>query len=268
MKQKILDLLKEYTGKKYIKLTNTGNSAVFLSLLIAKKLGKEEILIPNQGGWLTFKTFPIDLKLKIMEIKTNYGILDLGDLNKKIDNKSALLITNMAGYFAQNPIKEIEKICKDKNCFFILDNSDSIKCKENPDIVFGSFGEWKPVNLHYGGFIGVDNKEYFEKIDREYFLMFKFNEKFNEKLYFKLTELDKRMKMFFDLNKKIKRDLKDFDIIHKDKKGINVVVKFKDEKEKDKLIKYCNKNNLEYTICPRYIRVNEKAVSIEVKRIN
>jgi len=34
------------------------------------------------------------------------------------------------------------------------------------------------------------------------------------------------------LNKKIKDDLKRYDIIHKNKKGINVLVKFNNEKEK------------------------------------
>ena len=39
------------------------------------------------------------------------------------------------------------------------------------------------------------------------------------------------------------------------------------QEEKGKIIKYCEENNLQYTICPRYIRVNCDAISIEVKRI-
>ena len=57
------------------------------------------------------------------------------------------------------------------------------------------------------------------------------------------------------------------DIINPGKHGINVVIKFKDKEQKEKLIKYCKENKLEYTECPRYIRVEEDAVSIEVKRI-
>ena len=37
-------------------------------------------------------------------------------------------------------------------------------------------------------------------------------------------------------------------------------------KEKKELIAYCEKNGYEYTECPRYIRVLENAISIEVKR--
>ena len=48
--------------------------------------------------------------------------------------------------------------------------------------------------------------------------------------------------------------------------GHNVIVKFNTDEEKEKIINYCDKNELEYTLCPRYIRVEENAVSIEVKR--
>ena len=55
-------------------------------------------------------------------------------------------------------------------------------------------------------------------------------------------------------------------MLHRKKKGINVVVKYYSENERERLIKYCNNENLDYTICPRVIRVNERAVCIEVKR--
>jgi len=48
---------------------------------------------------------------------------------------------------------------------------------------------------------------------------------------------------------------------------INVIIKFDDEEVKQRIIEYCKENNLEYTVCPRYIRVNENAVSIELKRL-
>lgn len=266
MKAKITELLKQYTKHPYIKLVNTGNSAIFLSFLIAKKLGKEKIAIPDQGGWLTFKTFPEILGLEVIEVKTDYGIIDLGDLKKKIDKKTALIMTNLAGYFAKQPIAQISEICKQKGGLFIVDNTDSIIGNGTPDIYVASFGVWKPVNLGYGGFISVKNKDYFN-LDKEFFLMLKFNEKFYNELYKKLIKVDNRLNNFYKISLKIKKDLKDFDIIHRNEKGINVIVKYKNEIEKNKMIKYCKENKLEYTICPRYIRVNERAVSIEVKRM-
>ena len=56
-------------------------------------------------------------------------------------------------------------------------------------------------------------------------------------------------------------------LIHPSMHGINIAVEFADETEKERVINYCNKNNIEYTICPRYIRVECDAVSIEVKRL-
>ena len=76
-----------------------------------------------------------------------------------------------------------------------------------------------------------------------------------------------RIAMYERVNKKIKNDLKEFDVIHRESKGINVIVKFKDDEEKEKIINCCKTNSYEYTVCPRYIRVNENAVSIEVKRL-
>ena len=67
--------------------------------------------------------------------------------------------------------------------------------------------------------------------------------------------------------KKIVNDLKDFTIIHKNDLGFVVVVKFATDEEKEKIINYCNKESLPWTECPRYIRLNKKAISIEVKRL-
>jgi len=61
--------------------------------------------------------------------------------------------------------------------------------------------------------------------------------------------------------------VKQENIIHKDSKGINVIIRFSSDTEKERLINYCDKNNLEHTLCPRYIRVNVDALSIEVKRL-
>jgi len=74
--------------------------------------------------------------------------------------------------------------------------------------------------------------------------------------------------LYFDsVRKKVINDLKDFKIIHKEKKGINVVVKYHNEREKERVIDYCKSKNLEYVLCPNYIKVNERAVSIEIKRL-
>lgn len=268
MEQKIINLLKRYTRYKYIKLAQRGNKAIFAALECAKQLNpKKYVLIPDQGGWLTFLHYPKKLGFKIKRIKTNYGIINLNDLKNKMKNASALIYTNPAGYFAEQPVNEIYKICKNK-CLVILDASGSISnCNGNyADIIIASFGKWKPVNLEYGGFISFkEKKNYIQSKDMLNELSFD-NKKLNL-LYEKLKNLKKRYDLFYKVNKKIKKDLKNFRIIHKNKKGINVVVAFSNEKTRDKFINYCEKNKYEFTICPSYIRVNKKAISIEVKRL-
>jgi hypothetical protein len=82
-----------------------------------------------------------------------------------------------------------------------------------------------------------------------------------------LKILTKKINFFHLICKKVKNDLRSFNIIHRDKNGINVIVGFKDQKEKESIINYCGSNGYEFTECPRYIRVNADAISIEIKRL-
>jgi len=83
----------------------------------------------------------------------------------------------------------------------------------------------------------------------------------------KIELLPEKFKFFFSKVKEIKEDLKDFKILQKNKRGLNVVVAFSNEEEKEKIISYCKEKKLEFSECPRYIRVNKNAISIEVKRL-
>jgi len=57
------------------------------------------------------------------------------------------------------------------------------------------------------------------------------------------------------------------ELLHPKSLGINVVVRYADSAEKKRLIDYCERKCLEYTLCPRNIRVMCDAISIEVKRL-
>ena len=269
-KEKVLDLLREYTGFHNIYLTQRGNKAIRAALAAAKNLNpKSHCLVPDQGGWITYQQYPKKLQLWLNELKTDYGIINLEDLKSKTNLASSLIYSNPAGYFAEQPIEEIYEICKDK-CVVILDATGSLgdnkNLGKNADIIVGSFGKWKPVNLTYGGFIAFKSENAYE-LHKEIIEDLSFDEKYLEKLFDKLKNVKKRYKKFYDLNRKIKEDLKKHDIIHPEKKGINVIVKFSNEEERVQLLNYCKENELEYTFCPRYIRVNENAISIEVKRV-
>ena len=69
------------------------------------------------------------------------------------------------------------------------------------------------------------------------------------------------------MNKKVKKQLKDFDVIHRNEHGINVVVKTDSSERKAEVIDFCKVYGYDYVLCPKYYRVMEEAVSIELKRL-
>ncbi|MFH2021388.1 MAG: DegT/DnrJ/EryC1/StrS family aminotransferase [archaeon] len=265
-KTKATDRLKLLTGKKHIVFTDRGNTAILLALKLAKSLGKTTAFLQDQGGWITYSQYTKKLKFEQVNIGTDYGIVEKNNL-KNLDNKSVLLINSMPGYFAvQENMKEIENICRKKDIFLINDASGTIglELAKYGDIILGSFGEWKPVEVGYGGFLAFDG---------DYTKLFEENNKrpvndFYEKLIQELAKLKTKQNSQFETAEKIKKQLKDFDIIHRERKGYNVIVKFSSNDERAKIVDFCKIYNYEFTMCPRYIRVNEDAVSIEVKRLN
>lgn len=271
---KILDLIKEYTGHTIVKLLSRGNAAIFSALVIAKKNNpKPFLLIPDQGGWISFQKYPQMLGFELRTIKTNRGIIDLIDLEEKASSGSALLLTSFAGYFAEQPLSYISNICKKNKCLIIEDASgaisDSILCNsEFSDIIIGSFGKWKPVNNNYGGFLALSNKEMLEKA-KDIFSADKFYP-FYDKLLVNLSKVPDRITKNLELQSKVKKDLLELNlkVLHPDKRGLNVVVKPFNSDDREKILSYCKKNNYEYVECPKYIRVEEDAISIELKRLD
>jgi len=268
MEDKIIDILKKYTRHDHIYLTERGNKAILAALKIVKESESEKILIPDQGSWMTYFQYAKKLKFEIKGLETDYGVIDLDILKNNLKDASALIYSNPAAYYAEQPIKEIYETCKKNNIIVILDISGSIGSDfydaDYADIIVCSFGKWKPINLGYGGFISIGN--IYGK-NKDYLRNLKFEKSYCTNLYGKLVNLKKRYEFFEKINKKIKDDLKQFNILNINKKGINVIVKFNDEKEKNKIVDYCEKNKYEFVECPKMIKVNEKAISIEVKRL-
>ena len=154
MKKKCSDILKKLTGKKHIFFTNRGNTSIKLALKLAKDLEKKKAFIQDQGGWITYEQFLKKFKYEFYLLDTDYGIIDLKLLRQKLDKESVLLINSMPGYFViQENMKEIYDLCKKKECFLINDVSGSIgkDIAKYGDLIIGSFGRWKPLNIKYGG---------------------------------------------------------------------------------------------------------------------
>ncbi len=266
LSKKIDQKIQKLTRHEYVHLTDRGNSAIFLAMHIAKKMNpKKDILIPDQGGWFSYKGYPQFFDLNIVEIKTNYGIIDLKDLKRKAKNASAFIFSSFAGYFAEQPLRKITTICKKAGCLVIEDASGAIGdtklCNGRySDIIVGSFGKWKPVACGYGGWISMNRKDYFEAA-KDAMSITKIHPYFYGEIGDALR--NNKLKKLLELQKRVKQDLEDFEILHREKRGINVVVKFD-----AKVLAYCQEKGYQYVLCPSYIRVNEKAISIELKRLN
>jgi len=269
MKNKIVEILRKYTKHDNIFLTSRGNKAILAALKILKNNNVNKILVPDQGAWFTYTQYAKKLKFDVKILKTDYGVIDL-DVLKENAKADVLIYSNPAAYYAEQPIKEIYDICRDNKIIVILDISGCIGSDfyhgNYADMTVCSFGKWKPINLGYGGFISLKDKKISEKI-KDYLKKLEFDEDYYSLLFEKLERLKNWYDILEKINKRIKDDLKHFEILHKDKKGLNVIVKFNSKKEKTSLIEYCEKNKYEFVVCPKSIKVNEDAISIEVKRL-
>ncbi|MBI4919107.1 DegT/DnrJ/EryC1/StrS aminotransferase family protein [archaeon] len=260
----VFDKIKEITGKKYIKLDKSGDHAIKRIIALCVLFGKDRLLIQDQGGWLTYKSFARRNGLMVVEVKTDYGVIDLADFENKLTPNCAVLINSLAGYFAEQPIEKIFELCQSKQCLLINDISGSVGTKNGMigNILICSTGTYKPINLGYGGFIATNDEDLFNKIVNNVF-----DEKKLPGLEREVDRLEARKKNFRKISTQIKEDLKDMNILHREDKGINVVIKYDNQEQKERIINYCKEKNYPFTECPRYIRVLDTAISIEVKRL-
>jgi dTDP-4-amino-4,6-dideoxygalactose transaminase len=265
VQEKVVEKLKEMTGCKHVFLLDRGNSAIFTAMYVVKTKNMT-LAIPDQGGWLTYKDYPPKLDLHFMEYPTDYAkVTEESFVNAK--NK-AYLVCQPGGYFVQQELGMIRQ----KAEFLILDVSGSIGNDDvknsRADIVVGSFGRWKPINLGKGGFFATNSDEI---VDIAKLIMgqrkFKPDASEAEMLLRLLDRVKDRYSMFEEHCQKIKQDMKEFEILHMDSHGINVVIKTDNLHDKDQVMQYCDENNYEFTQLPRYIRADCEGVSIEVKRL-
>lgn len=266
MIEEIKHNLADLSGCSNIKLVKSGNKAILYALRIAKRLGKINVFIQDQGGWITYYQYSKRLNLEVIKLKTDFGLIDKHELAAKLDDKSVLLINSMPGYLALENMNDIAAICRENRSMIINDISGSIGTDNAKfgDIVVCSFGKDKPVNYGEGGFIGVKNSDYFDLIAMQEISP---GAGFAERI----KTLNNRLAKISVIREQLLAGLINLGfqekLIHPSRHGINIAVRFADDTEKERVINYCDKNNVEYTICPRYIRVECDAVSIEVKRL-
>jgi dTDP-4-amino-4,6-dideoxygalactose transaminase len=273
-KQEALKLLSSHTKHKQVRLVQRGNAAIFCALVIAKKTNpRRYVLIPDQGGWLSFKTYPQILGFDIRTVKTDRGVVDLSDLDNKAKDAAALLVTSFAGYSAEQPMKEISSVCRKNGCILIEDASGAVGDEKLcdgtlSDIIVGSFGRWKPVNAGYGGFMSAAKKEHIEAAAEILSTTNHYPE--YDALLAKLKQAPSRISSMIKLAEKVKKELSEHfpgtSILHRNLRGLNVIALCPTDSDKKNIKAYCDRKGYEYVKCPNYTRVEEDAISIELKR--
>jgi hypothetical protein len=267
MKTEILSLLRKLTRHPHVEIVLRGNSAINSALSLVEK--DKVILIPEEGGWIHYQKAPKKLGYKHLEVKCDDAKIDLIDLKRKLTEGEcgAFLYQNPGGYFAEEPLKEVYALCHKHGCLVILDASGSIGTEmcdgRYADIIMGSFGEWKLVEAKGGGFISCQDQKIFGELKLELLE----DKKQLEIIHSELLKLPTRIKWLTKKRKKVLFDLKRFGVVHPNDPGFVVVVKYSLESEKKQLTDYCQKEKLPFTECPRYIRLNSNAISIEIKQL-
>ena len=246
--------LKEFVGKKHITLTSRGNKAIKLAFEYAKSIGHTVLCIPDQGGWITYRQYGNKLKFEVVEIATSDGAMDYS----LVPDSCCLVVNSLPGYAVDQSNIELSELHA-RGIFVILDIAGVIGMDNDCDIMVGSFGKHKPINAFYGGFIATDLDVEFESdYDMSNF----------EDLQKHLDNLGDRIEFLAEKRSQIIEKLETFKIVRPDDAGINVLVEFDSEEEKEKIVSIVESEGFEWTLCPRYIRLMRDAISVEVKRLS
>lgn len=264
----------EKTGHEYSKIVGSGNSAI----LAVMSNFKGKVMVPDQGGWSGFRKMADFKGIETVEVPTDKGIIDPDVLDSYIKAQSpeALFITSFAGYMAEQPIKELYKVCEDNGVLLVEDASGSIGDPEkrlangkHAHVIIASTGTPKTVNIGSGGFITTDDKKLLD--NSNYILK---SLKADPVTCAGITEEIKKASEIVSSTMKsceiLKEKLKELQICHRNKRGINVCI----SNDNPKKTGYNLRQSLKVdgggivTVCPRYDRIKEKAVCIELKNLD
>jgi hypothetical protein len=285
--------LKKIIDKKELYFTKRCNKSIELAVSMAADkldtldtLKEKFLLIQEEGGWLTYEENAKKKKLTLVKMKMNDGKTSderlLDDMNEDGFNNSILLLHSMPGYSYDEDMEKISAIkLKERNILIINDCCGSIGTENAKygDMIVCSFGNAKPLSIGIGGFIASDNfeeyavkngpnktnKDLLRSAEDEASKIIDF-----EKLSVQIDLLQAKLLSFHDRAKEVKFDLLryGFKVLNNKNEGINVLAMYSDESEKERLINYCKEKKIEYTECPRYIRTNKQALSLEIKRLS
>ena len=252
------ELLRNLLNQRHLSFLKRGNEAIKLALRLAKEQGRTTLLIPDQGGWITYPQYGKQLGFKTHLFPTQHGLFD--EQICQHHDGAVLLLNSLPAYTFQLPMERIAHACKQHNILLINDVSASIGSLSATfgDYTIGSFNHWKPIPLQQGGFIAAQ-----QPLPPSTF-------KPDENLLIRLLEtLPERTATIKKQAQQLKQHLSpSFPPLFPQHQGYNVIVPYKNEQEQQLIIQRSQElfPNIAYTLCPRFIRVNEQAISFELKR--
>jgi dTDP-4-amino-4,6-dideoxygalactose transaminase len=266
--------IQELTGHEYVKLVNSGNSAI---LAVMNAL-EGPFILPDQGGWSGFKKMAQILDKNVIFVPTEKGIIYPDLLEEYLKNltvtPSALFLTSFAGYTAEQPLKELYDICSENGVLLIEDASGSVGdplkklCNgQQAHVIIASTGSPKTVNVGNGGFISTDKNEIFQKSG---FLLktLKADAITAAGMIEESENASSNLIKTIDACDYLKKNIPN--TYHSDKRGINVIISSMDPKTHSRILR--EKINVEgrsiITTCPLYDRLKEKAVCLEIKNLD
>jgi hypothetical protein len=266
------DSIKELTGHEYARVLGSGNAAI----MAAMSTMKGPVMIPDQGGWSGFKKISEFYGLELVYLPTEMGVINLETLEEQVKIKSpeSLFITSFAGYMAEQPVKGIYDICEDNGVILVEDASGSVgdpqkrlACGDHSHVLVASTGSPKMVNVGNGGFISTNDQGMFN--DRSFILKTLQGSPVTcaglvEEIKRTPESLVKTIMACEFIKKEIKSAL------HPEKRGINIAIPHDEPKSVARLLRNKLKVNGGgmITTCPRYDRINQPAICLEVKNLD
>lgn len=267
--------VKNVTKHNHVRIVNSGNSAI-LAVISTFNNG---ILVPDQGGWIGFKRMAEFNNKEVSHLPTNFGLIEPDILEESIDkfNPEALFLTSFAGYTAEQPLKDIYKICESKGVVLVEDASGGIGDTEgrlgngaNNHVIVASTGSPKIVNVGNGGFISTNNRELLESA-RNILNTLRADPVTCAGINSEIQNAANILSKTIDACEYLKSHIMEFTgVLHPSKRGLNIIIP--DENPKNLGYKLRKKLNVRgggiVTVCPNYNRVKLNAVCLEIKNLD
>ena len=266
-----IEKIKRITSHEFVKMTSSGNNSIFIALSAIDG----DIIVPDQGGWHGFKQIAKFLNKNVVTLKTDLGIINPDYIDElEIKENSALIFTSFAGYCGEQDTKKISEYCNDNDITTIEDASAGIGDAQHKlgngnfsDIILASTGSPKMINVGSGGFITTNSEEFFDRTKVPQKLS-KTNEIICSGIDSELDLVEKNLELTLNATEHLKNNIPN--VIHNDKRGVNVIIPHNNAKE----ISWNLKKSLTIdksgfiTTCPNYNRVKQKAIAIEIKNLS